>query len=97
MFTGLLRVTCLQNSPLCVIGGGKGWIVVYLDDGLGAASELKAAALVELCGQLQAGFVFNREKSIWKPLQWLGFVIMEQIEVPHEKITKLLDLQHVSR
>ena len=38
---------------------------MYLDDGLGAATgELKAADRSTL---EQAGFVFNREKSIWKP------------------------------
>lgn len=95
MFTKLLR-------PLVRYWRGQGIrIVVYLDDGLGAATgELKAADVGGVVRSTleQAGFVFNREKSIWKPtqrLQWLGFVIdmeLGQIEVPHDKITKLLDL-----
>ena len=75
-------------------------IVVYPDDGLGAASgsagALAASELV--CDTLnRAGFVINEDKSIWEPtqrLQWLGFVIdlaNGQIEVPEDKLHRLLD------
>ena len=93
MFTKLLR-------PLVRYWRRQGIrIVVYLDDGLGAAAgEAKAAdvsKIVEMTLE-QAGFISNREKSVWQPtqrLQWLGFVIdmsLGQIEVPQEKIARLL-------
>ena len=95
MFTKLLR-------PLVRYWRGQGIrIVVYLDDGLGAATGKTEAANISKIVQStleQAGFVLNREKSVWQPtqrLQWLGFVIdmtLGQIEVPQAKISGLLDL-----
>ena len=75
-------------------------MVVYLDDGIGAASrETNARNASEIVRATleQAGFQVNREKSIWQPtqlLKWLGFVIdlaAGQIEVPQEKIVKLTE------
>ena len=95
MFTKLLR-------PLVRYWRGQGIrIVVYLDDGLGAATgETEAANISKIVQSTleQAGFVLNREKSVWQPtqrLQWLGFVIdmtLGQIEVSQAKISGLLDL-----
>ena len=101
MFTKLLR-------PLVRYWRSRGTrIVVYLDDGLGAAAgsaeALNASELVQTTLK-QAGFVVNEEKSVWQPtqrLQWLGFVIdlsLGQIEVPHEKLSRLLHkLQEVTQ
>ena len=95
MFTKLLR-------PLVSYWRGQGIrIVVYLDDGLGAAvgeaNASRASGIV--CATLeQAGFQANFKKSVWQPtqrLQWLGFVLdlaQGQVEVPQEKIVKLLDM-----
>ena len=104
MFTKLLR-------PLVRYWRGQGVkIVVYLDDGLGAAAgserALHASNFVQSTLK-QAGFVLNTEKSTLKPtqrLKWLGFVVdlaQGQIEVPDDKLVRLLDtlrsLQHASQ
>ena len=52
----------------------------------GESKALEASVLVHST-LIQASFVVNAEKSIWKPtqhLQWLGFVI--DIEVPAERL-----------
>ena len=95
MFTKLLR-------PLVRYWRGQGIrIVVYLDDGIGAAAGGAEAADVSrvVRSTLElAGFVSNCEKSVWQPtqrLQWLGFIIdtsLGQIETPPEKISRLLSI-----
>ena len=58
----------------------------------GESNALEASTLVQST-LIQAGFVANVKKSIWKPtqrLQWLGFVIdLSQglIEVPRDRLT----------
>ena len=68
-------------------------IIVYLDDGIcaseGESKALEASVLVHST-LIQAGFVVNAEKSIWKPtqcLQLLGcYLSMGHIEVPAERV-----------
>lgn len=56
-------------------------IVVFLDDGLGAALnyiKAKISSLSVHADLLKSGFVPNEEKSLWEPIQvitWLGTVI----------------------
>ena len=56
-------------------------IVVFLDDGLGAAADYTKARISSLsvhADLLKSGFVPNEEKSLWEPTQvitWLGTVI----------------------
>ena len=56
-------------------------IVVFLDDGLGAAADHTKARISSLsvhADLLKSGFVPNEEKSLWEPTQvitWLGTVI----------------------
>ena len=56
-------------------------IVVFLDDGLGAAADYAKARISSLsvhADLLKSGFVPNEEKSLWEPTQvitWLGTVI----------------------
>ncbi len=74
-------------------------IVLYIDDGLGAAESLKACAkassFVRL-SLLKAGFVANSEKSQWDPVQlmvWLGWEINTRefvIRVKEKRIEKLI-------
>lgn len=72
-------------------------VVVYLDDGLGMAAEVRASETSKAVENtlLKPGFVPHVEKSKWKPskcLQWLGFQIdlsEGQICVPDEKFAKL--------
>ena len=76
-------------------------ITVYLDDGLGVASNeqqaLEASQLVRDT-LTKAGFVAHPEKSQWIPTQrlvWLGFVIdmaVGQIEVPEDKLLATKEL-----
>ena len=70
-------------------------IVLYLDDGLGAASGSQATTEASKLVQTtlgQAGFVTHPSKSKWEAVQrlsWLGFVIdteLGQIEIPQEKL-----------
>ena len=95
MFTKLLR-------SLVSYWRGKGIrIVMYLDDGIGAAAgeteAIRASKIVQSTLE-QAGFRANTEKSIWQPtqrLQWLGFVLdlaHGHIEVPQEKLDSLLTM-----
>ena len=73
-------------------------MVMYLDDGLGAASGLGAvcmgSALVRSTLD-NAGFSWHPTKSVWAPTQclvWLGFMINlaeGQIQVPESKIVSL--------
>ncbi len=92
MFTKLLR-------PLVRYWRARGLrILVYLDDGLGAAAggqkALDASQLVRTT-LAKAGFVVHPTKSVWEPtqrLQWLGFVIdlaLGQVEVPSDKLAAL--------
>lgn len=69
-------------------------IVVYLDDGLCAATGRSGAAAASLLVRDsldKAGFVAHPTKSIWEPTQrlpWLRFIIdllLGQIEVPPDK------------
>ena len=56
-------------------------IVVFLDDGLGAAADYAKARISSLsvhADLLKSGFVPNEEKSLWEPTQvitWLGTLI----------------------
>ena len=56
-------------------------IVVFVDDGLGAAADYAKARISNLsvhADLLKSGFVPNEEKSLWEPIQvitWLGTVI----------------------
>ena len=78
-------------------------IIVYLDDGIGAATgcqrSLDASRIVSQTLE-NAGFVVNSDKSVWQPtqqLQWLGFVVdlaLGKVEVPQEKLTRLLNMLH---
>ena len=94
IFTKLLR-------PLVKWWHGRGVkIVVYLDDGIGAARGRKNA---EIASRLvretleKAGFVIRIEKSNWGPLstaRWLGFMLdLEKgcVMVLPEKIAALKD------
>ena len=73
-------------------------VVVYLDDGIGAAGSLKSAREMSDCVSdtlTRAGFVINYEKSHWSPantVRWLGFILDMSngyISVPQEKIVAL--------
>ncbi len=74
-------------------------IVLYIDDGIGAAESLQECAeasnFVKLSLQ-EAGFVANSEKSLWEPRQlmvWLGWEINTRdfvIKVKEKRIEKLL-------
>ena len=74
---------------------------MYLDDGLsavaGESNAIRVSGLVHSTLE-QAGFRANLEKSVWQStqrLQWLGFVLdiaQGQVEVPQEKLVKLLDM-----
>ena len=104
VFTKLLR-------PLVKYWRAKGRrVIVYIDDGIGAASILQEA--VEHSTAIQAdlgdaGFVLNMVKSKLDPHQvgdWLGFIIdltLGCFRVPEEKIERLkdnaLDITHPSR
>ncbi|XP_068680179.1 uncharacterized protein [Montipora foliosa] len=56
-------------------------IVVYLDDGLGAAADKNKAKIASLqvhADLLKSGFLPNESKCVWKPIQvitWLGAVL----------------------
>ena len=56
-------------------------IVVFLDDGLGSATDYikaKISSLAVHSDLLTSGFIPNEEKSIWDPTQvitWFGTVI----------------------
>jgi len=56
-------------------------IVVYLDDGLGAAADKKKAKIASLqvhADLLKSGFLPNEAKCVWEPTQvitWLGTVL----------------------
>ena len=56
-------------------------IVVFLDDGLGAAADytkVRVSSLSVHADLLKSGFLPNEEKSLWEPTQvitWLGTVI----------------------
>ena len=74
---------------------------MYLDDGLGVASnEQQAFEASQLVRDTltKAGFVAHPEKSQWIPTQrlvWLGFVIdmaVGQIEVPEDKLLATKEL-----
>ena len=104
VFTKLLR-------PLVKYWRAKGRrVIVYIDDGIGAASTLQEA--VEHSTAIQAdlgdaGFVLNMVKSKLDPHQvgdWLGFIIdltLGCFRVPEEKIERLKDsalgITHPSR
>ena len=74
-------------------------IVVYRDDGLGAAAGLEAACLAS---QLEHStierprFVLHPSMLVWKPTQcliWLGFIVdllQGQVQVPEPKLVVLI-------
>ena len=79
-------------------------VVVYLDDGLGAAASMKEACVAS--GMVRAtlnnaGFVTHLIKSVWNPtscLIWLGFIIdlaKGVIQVPESKIVSLRSMLQV--
>ena len=92
IFTKLLR-------PLVKYWRGRGMkVVVYLDDGIGAAGNRKIACEASECVRdtlTKAGFVINFEKSHWDPsskARWLGFLLDLNkgcLSVPPEKIAAL--------
>ena len=92
IFTKMLR-------PLVKYWRGKGIkVVVYLDDGIGAAKNREIACEASECVKdtlVKAGFVINFEKSHWDPLsqaRWLGFLIDLNkgcLSVPPDKIVAL--------
>ena len=75
LFTRLLKLLVKKWRT-----GGKS-IVVFLDDGLGAAADYTKARISSLSVHahlLKSCFVPNEEKSLWEPSQvitWLGTVI----------------------
>ena len=87
-------------------------IVVFLDDGLGAAADYSKARISSLsvhADLLKSGFVPNEEKSLWEPTQvitWLGTVIDTsqciisatdtRIQSLSEDLSFLLDSTHPS-
>ena len=87
-------------------------IVVFLDDGLGAAADQTKARISSLsvhADLLKSGFVPNEEKSLWEPTQvitWLGTVIDTsqciisatdtRIQSLSEDLSFLLDATHPS-
>lgn len=87
-------------------------IVVFLDDGLGAAADHTKARISSLsvhADLLKSGFVPNEEKSLWEPTQvitWLGTVIDTsqciisatdtRIQSLSEDLSFLLDATHPS-
>ena len=87
-------------------------IVVFLDDGLGAAADYAKARISSLsvhADLLKSGFVPNEEKSLWEPTQvitWLGTVIDTsqciisatdtRIQSLSEDLSFLLDSTHPS-
>ena len=87
-------------------------IVVFLDDGLGAAADHTNARISSLsvhADLLKSGFVPNEEKSLWEPTQvitWLGTVIDTsqciisatdtRIQSLSEDLSFLLDATHPS-
>ena len=87
-------------------------IVVFLDDGLGAAADYAKARISRLsvhADLLKSGFVPNEEKSLWEPTQvitWLGTVIDTsqciisatdtRIQSLSEDLSFLLDSTHPS-
>ena len=71
-------------------------IVVYLDDGLGAAADknkVKIASLQVYTDLLKSGFLPNKTKCVWEPTQlitWLGAVLntsMSEISATDKRIT----------
>ncbi len=74
-------------------------IVIYIDDGVGAADSLvecsKVSSFVR-ASLLKAGFIANSEKSHWDPVQvivWLGWEINTReyvIRVKEKRIKKLI-------
>ena len=87
-------------------------LVVFLDDGLGAAADYTKASISSLsvhADLLKSGFVPNEEKSLWEPTQvitWLGTVIDTsqciisatdtRIQSLSEDLSFLLDSTHPS-
>ena len=87
-------------------------IVVFLDDGLGAAADYTKARISSLsvyADLLKSGFVPNEQKSLWEPTQvitWLGTVIdtcqciisatNTRIQSLSEDLSFLLDSTHPS-
>ena len=69
-------------------------IVVFLEDGLGAAADYTKARISSLsvhADLLKSWFVPNEEKSLWEPAQvitWLGTVI----ETSHNLVPRVLSL-----
>lgn len=108
---GLSSAGCIFTKCLrCLV---KHWrsksfqIVVYLDDGFGLESSY------ELCSKnaakvkqdlIDAGFILNNQKSVWKPVQklkWLGFVWdmnNDCLEIPQNKLSDVLScIQHFQK
>ena len=77
--------------PLVKFWHSKGIkIVLYLNDGIGAAKSKARAESASIL--VQAGFVVHPEKCYWDPSQitrWLGFILNSCdgcLSVPPEKI-----------
>ena len=73
-------------------------IVVYLDDGLGAAADMNKAKIASLqvhADLLKSGFLPNEAKCVWDPTQvitWLGTVLntsTSEISATCKRITSL--------
>ena len=71
---------------------------VYLDDGISGQcnfASAQAASLVHCSDLALSGFVVNKSKSCWEPVQvgeWLGFLINSiqfTFQIPESKLAKL--------
>ena len=74
-------------------------IVIFIDDGIGAAGTLQKARLASDFVRFSivlSGFISNEEKSVWDPLQhavWLGLEIDTKyfvLKIKEKRITKVL-------